>query len=610
MISAVARKWLVLLAFACQTDLLAQITEHTLQLPSVEERLGVAIAMHDRTQLAADVFLPHGGAGRWPAILVRTPYDRKAPSTASYRFFSRRGYAVVIQDVRGRYASEGLFGPIEQEGADGNDTINWIAAQPWSNGSVAMVGSSYLGMAQWWAAIQNNPHLVTISPMCSGDDEYLDRFYSTGGALKIGHRLLWFAENFTPPSHVKPLLDSYIGHLPLRTSDLAASGTILPMWRDALAHPSYDAYWKSQSVRESLRTINIPVLSLGGWFDNYAESDLDAFSRLVARHETAAGHQVVETWIGPWSHNPGWPFPTRDFGPKAHLQIRNKQADWFDRWLKPVSERDESAASSLHIFVMGPNIWREEHEWPLARTRYTPLYIGSAGHANSLTGDGRLQWQPLRESQPDNFTYDPKTPVPTVGGSICCEPKIFPPGPLDQSAVERRADVLVYTSPPLTEDIEVTGPVRAILYIATSANDPDFVAKLVDVGRDGKPLLVTDGLQRLRYRLSIDRPVFVKRNTAYQISIDAGVTSYVFMPGHRIRLEVTSSNFPRFDRNLNSPKPASDESKTTKARQTVFHEKGYPSAIILPIIPRSASGHQGSLRSSQAASPKEKYRDG
>ncbi len=233
---------------------------------------------------------------------------------------------------------------------------------------------------------------------------------------------------------------------------------------------------------------------------------------------------------------------------------------------------------------MGPNVWREEHEWPLARTHYTPLYLSSNGHANSSAGDGVLRWQTVRKAQPDTFTYDPKNPVPTLGGSICCEPKLMPPGPLDQTPVEGRSDILVYTSAPLNEDTEVTGPVRAVLYIATSANDTDFTVKLVDVQPDGRPLLVTDGIQRLRYRLSLNVPVLVKRNTAYQISIDAGVTSYVFMPGHRVRLEVSSSNFPRFDRNLNSARPNADETKMTKARQTVFHEKGYPSAVILPIV--------------------------
>ena len=222
------------------------------------------------------------------------------------------------------------------------------------------------------------------------------------------------------------------------------------------------------------------------------------------------------------------------------------------------------------------------------------------GHANTRSGDGTLQWQPVRKSPNDTFTYDPKDPVPTTGGATCCEATIMPPGPLDQSSVETRPDVLVYTSSPLGTELEVTGPVRTVLYVSTSVNDTDFTAKLVDVQPDGKPLLVTDGIQRLRYRLSLDQPVFVKRNTAYQVSVDCGVTSYVFAPGHRIRVEISSSNFPRFDRSLNSPRPNSDETKLTKARQTMYHEKGYPSAIILPLTPRiglrgGSTNHAGNL---------------
>jgi len=561
----------------------AQVVKRAPQ-SDVLQQLGLAIPMRDGIRLAADLYLPHAG-GRYGTILIRTPYNRKAGALGTYQFFTQRGYAVLMEDVRGRYASQGIFGPTEQEGPDSSDTIDWIAGQPWSNGRVGMAGSSYLGMVQWWAAVQDNPHLVAISPMCSGDDEYLDRFYSTGGALKLGHRLLWLAQNLTPPSHVRPVFAGYIWHLPERTADVAALGEALPLWRAALDHPSYDSYWRPFSLRDQLKRVGIPVLSLGGWFDNYAESDLDAFSRLAKRHDH------VETWIGPWAHNPGLKFASRDFGSQAAIPIRLKQAEWFDRWMKgETNEADEENGPALHIFVMGPNAWREEHEWPLARTRYTPLYLSSKGHANSAEGDGGLGWLPVRRSQPDTFTYDPRFPAPTMGGAICCDPKLLPPGPLDQSPVEQRQDVLVYTSAPLSEDTEVTGPVRAVLYVATSANDTDFTAKLVDVARDGRPTIVTDGIQRLRYRLSLDRPIFVKRNTPYQISIDAGVTSYVFPAGHRIRLEISSSNFPRFDRNLNSAEAVADETKIVKAKQTIFHEKGYPSEVILPIIPAKNSG--------------------
>ena len=578
--------WLLVAASASALTA-QQPLRHPVAPLTAEESFEVMVPMRDGVTLGADVYLPAAENGsRWPTILVRTPYNRKTPIAKSYRLFAKYGYAVVVQDVRGRPGSHGQFGYISQEGPDGNDTINWIAAQAWSNGRVGMAGSSFLGITQWWAAVQNNPHLLAISPMCSGDDEYTDRFYSTGGSLQLGHRLLWLAENLKSLSRLPEPVGSYIEHLPLRTSDVAATGYPLPLWRLSLDHPSYDAYWKSQSIRLQTKQVHAAVLSFGGWFDAYAESDLDAFSRLALQHKP------VEAWIGPWGHNSGLKFSTVDFGRDAQIPIRLKQVDWFDKWVKRGStfELHEPAQPALHLFVMGPNVWREEHEWPLSRTHYTPLYLVSQGNANSAQGDGGLRWQPVIRSQSDGFTYDPKDPVPTSGGSVCCSPVAFPPGPLDQRSVEKRDDVLVYTSPPLTEELEVTGPVRTVLYVSTSANDTDFTAKLVDVQPDGRPLIVTDGIQRLRYRLSLDMPVFVKRNQAYQISVDTGVTSHVFEPGHRIRVEVSSSNFPRFDRNLNSSGLNADQTKMNKAKQIVYHEKGYPSAVILPVIPREGRG--------------------
>jgi predicted acyl esterase len=558
-----------------------QILKPSPTMPNIDEELGVSILMRDGIRLAADVFHPHGSA-HLPTVLIRTPYNRKNSSNTGFRLFVRRGFALVIEDVRGRFASQGSFGSIEQEGPDASDTINWIATQPWSDGRVAMAGSSYLGIVQWWAAIQDNPHLVAIAPMNAGDDEYLDRFYSTGGALKLGHRLLWVAQNFHPPSQLPPLFSSYIYGLPIRTADVPATGRAVPIWRDALLHPTYDAYWDSVSIRENLKRVTVPVLNMGGWFDNYGESEIDAFSRL-ARQGTP-----VETWMGPWAHDPGLRFPTRDFGPEAFPHYREIVANWLEHLMKPDhDDREPAPAPRLHLFVMGPNAWREEHEWPLARTNFTPLYLDSNGHANSAAGDGVLHWQLSQHLRPDTFTYDPKNPVPTAGGPICCDPRILPPGPLDQSGVEQRSDVLVYSSPALTEDLEVTGPVRAKLFIATSANDTDFTAKLVDVQPGGRPLSITDGIQRLRYRLSLDKPVFVKRNARYQITVDVGVTSYVFGPGHRIRLEISSSNFPRFDRNLNTTHAIADETKLNKARQTIYHEENFRSVLILPIIPHN-----------------------
>ena len=369
----------------------AQVVRPGPQTPPSPELLGQSVVLHDGVRLVADVFLPRS-TGRWPTVLFRTPYGRRGPSSRSYRGFVQRGYAVMIEDVRGRHASEGVFGTTDQEGPDGSDTIGWIARQPWSNSQVVMAGSSYGGIVQWWAAVADEPHLMAITPMFAGDDDYTDRFYSTGGALKLGHRLLWLAENLTPPAQVRPLFSSYIDHLPLRTADIAATGLELPIWRAALDHPSYDFYWRAHSIRLQASRIRVPVLSFGGWFDNYAEGDLDIFARL------ASEHHPIETWIGPWGHNPGLSFPTRDFGAEAKIPIRSTQADWFDRWLHPTPALSEAKLPLLHIFVMGPDVWREEHEWPLARARYTPFYLVSQGRANTREGDGALLHEPPRKA--------------------------------------------------------------------------------------------------------------------------------------------------------------------------------------------------------------------
>jgi uncharacterized protein len=548
-------------------------------LPALIEMDRVRIPMRDGIGLIADLYLPPG-SGRWPTILIRTPYSRRSVTTREYRFFVEHGYAVVAEDVRGRYDSGGFFGSVKQEGSDGNDTIDWISRQSWSNGRVGMAGASYVGMTQWWAAVQNNPHLVTIFPIVSGDDEYMDRFYSVGGAVQLGHRLVWLSENLTPKGVRHSSFHSYVNHLPLKTADVAATTLKLDMWRTPMAHPSYDPFWARLSIRSQLMNVKIPVCSMGGWFDAYAQSDLHAFSLLAKQGSP------VETWIGPWPHNFSTKFPTVDFGPTATPHIRRLQLAWFDKYLKAERFDSQHTEPVLHIFVMGAGIWRDEHEWPLARTRFTPFYLDSRGHANSARGDGELRRRFGEGHPPDHFLYDPRDPVPTTGGAICCNPQLLPPGPLGQQDIERRRDVLVYTSPPLNEEVEVTGPVGATIYVATSVNDTDFTAKLVDVSPEGRALAVTDGIARLRYRVSLSKPVFVKRNAVYQVHIDVGVTSWVFAPQHRIRLEISSSNFPRFDRNLNSNRPNAEETRITTALQTVFHERKYPSVLMLPVIPR------------------------
>jgi predicted acyl esterase len=549
--------------------MLAAPPKATLQLARVP------VPMRDGVRLSANIFLPAEHA-HLPAILVRTPYGKGSGIIPGYQTFVDHGYAVIVEDVRGRYESEGDFEPVTQEPQDGDDTINWIVRQPWSNGKVGMIGGSYLGIAQWKAALLNNPHLKAIFPVVSGDDEYRDRFYSTGGAIKLGHRLEWLAENLKAPGY-EPDFNKFIWHLPLRTADQAATGQAVPSYRQAMAHPTYDSFWRGISTREHLDQIRIPVFAMGGWYDNYVESDLDAFTAL---HKGSGANRIM---IGPWPHSMSYQFRDADFGPAASVPVRRIQLQWFDQWLMG---KDTPLVSTppLQVFVMGANEWREEREWPPAKAKLQMLYLDSGGHANTLEGDGRLRRKLTPGEAEDVYTYDPADPVPTRGGAVCCNPTVFPWGPLDQRPVETREDVLVYTTRPLNNDLEAIGPVKVVLYVSSSARDTDFTAKLIDVFPDGNARILSDGILRLRYRESLEKAVPATPGEIYEIGIDGGVVSNVFQKGHRVRVEISSSNFPRFDRNPNTGGRIADETRLLKARQMIYHGREHPSHVELLVL--------------------------
>lgn len=546
--------------------------------------LRARVPMRDGVMLAANVFLPPGG-GRHPAILVRTPYGKGEQILAGYQLFTSHNYAVVVQDVRGRYGSQGAFDGLAREGPDSSDTMNWIARQAWSNGEVVMSGGSYLGFAQWDAALQENPHLKAIFPVVSGCDTFTDRFYSPGGAIKLGHRLSWFAGNLAAPGY-HASFSSYIWHLPLRTSDRAATGRRLDAFQAALNHPAYDAYWKSLSVCAHIDQVHVPVYSVGGWYDNYAESDLRAFQDLARLGRRP--HLIV----GPWPHNMSFQFAGSPFGAQSSAPIKRYQLTWYDRVLSRPSEPEPAAR--LDYFLMGANRWESAPGWPPPDARPVSFYLAGRGHANGAQGDGALALEPEREAA-DQFVYDPRNPVPTRGGAVCCDPRLFPWGPLDQRPVEQRPDVLVYSSAPLRNELEVAGPVSVRLWVATTAKDTDFTAKLVDVFPSGEARNLTDGILRLRYRGGLDRMAPVLPGQVMEIRIDAGPTANAFLPGHRIRLEVSSSNFPRFNRNLNTGGPIADEVTPRTARQTVYHGGARASALILPVV-RPAGQKSARLR--------------
>jgi putative CocE/NonD family hydrolase len=511
-----------------------------------------------------------------PTILVRTPYGKGTDLIPNYQAFVDRGYAVVVQDVRGRYESEGVFEQLRHEPEDGDDTLNWIASQTWSNGKIGMIGGSYLGITQWKAALRNNPHLKAIFPVVSGDDDYRDRYYSRGGAVKLGHRLQWMAENLRTPGY-EPDFNRFVWHLPLRTSDRAATGATSEAYQQAMNHPTFDRFWRAISTQEHLEKIRIPVFAVGGWYDNYVQSDIEAY---VTLRKTTGTNRLL---IGPWPHNMSYKFADADFGPEAAVPVRRLQLQWFDQWLAG-KETPLTAVPPLKVFVMGANQWLETQEWPPAEARPAVLYLDSNGHANTVAGDGRLRRGLSPRVTEDVYTYDPRNPVPTRGGAVCCNPRVFPWGPLDQREVEGRPDVLVYTTQRLWRDLRVVGPVKVVLYVSTSARDTDFTAKLVDVFPDGRARILTDGILRLRYRKSLERAELAVPGEIEEITIDAGETANVFMKGHRVRVEVSSSNFPKFDRNANTGGSIADETRLLRANQKVYHGGARGSRVELMTI--------------------------
>ena len=528
------------------------------------------VPMRDGVRLCTNVFRPASPA-RAPVLLNRTPYGKASELAGGIRYFVDHGYAVVVQDVRGRYDSGGVFRTIVQETPDGEDTISWIVKQPWSNGQVGMYGSSYSGMTQWRAAISGHPALKVIAPGVSGWDEYLDRYYSPGGAFKLGHRLFWIAENLHLPSHLVPDFQRLVEHVPLRTADRLATGRTVEDFQAVLDHPSYDDYWRSLSTRQLIDRIKVPALIFTGWYDNYAESDLAVFRSLRDRGRPA---RIV---IGPYGHNMSLTMPDEDFGPDSRPAVSQIQVAWFDMWLKNGSP---TARTLARWYTTGANVWREEESWPPEEMTPRAYYLDDVG---------KLSPVPSRKSHSDRFTYDPRHPVPTRGGSVCCNFKVFPWGPMDQRPLGDRADVLVFQSAPLDNDLDVTGAVQAVLYVSTSAPDTDFTAKLVDLYPDGRRRLLCDGILRLRYREGLEHPKFVKAGEVVKAAIAVGVTSHVFLTGHRVRLEISSSNFPRFDRNPNTGRPIADETHWRTAEQSVWHGTGRASHLLLPVVPHGTA---------------------
>ena len=550
----------------------------------------VKVPMRDGVRLSANVFLPRA-EGRFPIIFQRMPYGENGGGLGP--FYAQRGYAFVIQDCRGRYDSEGEFYPFRDDGPDGLDSLDWICAQPWSNGRVGMFGPSYLGGVQWAVAVEGHPALQAIVPNAIPCDFWKSGYWRNG-AFSLALNALWTCLEISSRTSDLGLIPAYdlnafFRHLPLRTLDSAA-GRLCEFWQDFLAHAQYDDYWRRMSCHDRFDRVSVPAFIMCGWYDYYAGESFDALRGL---HTRASGRAraLSRVIMGPWSHLISLS-PTLgevDFGEPSHLDINALALRWFDCLLKDMHTGilDEPP---ITIFVMGRNVWRQEQEWPLARTRFTNYHLHSQGAANTDPGEGRLGVDLPADEPPDHYVYDPADPVPTLGGnhSICWRDAfhVIQPGPFDQRSVERRDDVLTYTTPPLEAETEVTGPIILHLFAATDAPDTDWTAKLVDVHPDGRAINITEGVLRARFRQSIhEAPILLEPGTMYEYRIELQPTSNVFLKGHAIRLDITSSNFPLWDRNPNTGHPQGQDAELRVARQTVLHDRTHPSRLVLPVIP-------------------------
>jgi uncharacterized protein len=576
---------------------LAIFSETTLaaELPTVTIEHDVPVKMRDGILLHADIYRPNA-PGKFPIILTRTPYDKRGDVDFGLKGVAR-GYVIIAQDVRGRYSSEGEWYPFLHESDDGFDTVEWAASLPYSDGRIGMYGGSYVGATQMLAAIAHPPHLAGICPVVTASN-YHDGWTYQGGAFEQSFNETWTSglaqdtvkSYLTQQTNAQngisklPLTEYPLFPLPPSSSSAELLHAVAPYFVDWLSHPAYDDYWKRWAIEEHFADIRVPSLTIAAWYDIFLGGSLRNYIglRQHAAEEGARQGQRLMVTIGGHA-GAGQKVGDVDFGPQGPFDEDTVTLNWYDHLFKNVSN-EFTGPKRVKIFVMGANEWRDEDDWPVARSRETRYFLHSTGHANSTKGDGSLATSTPHAEKSDQYTYDPASPAPTIGGPLCCDSKHLEPGPRDQRPVEERQDVLVYSTPTLADDLEVTGPVRVELFAKSSAVDTDFLAKLVDVGPDGFAQNLTEGIVRARYRTSQEKAEFMKPGEVYKFNIDLWATSNVFRKGHRLRLEVSSSNFPRFDRNLNTGEDQSHSQKPISAVNTILHDAEHPSALILPVV--------------------------
>jgi uncharacterized protein len=576
-----------------------------LPLETIKLEINVPINMRDGTVLYADIWRPDGRQS-CPAILTRLPYNKSImfPTSSGYmnpQRFVRSGYAVVIQDVRGTGSSEGKAFFWRQEINDGYDSVEWIASQPWCDGNVGMYGFSYFGYTQWAAAVSQPPHLRAICPAMTESDPHSFPFSNKGDKFKLQIHLRWslmistlaLLRSSLSPKDLRSLQQYLIylvdhikdqsAFLPLKDSPAVKKIDemgMMPLFSDILTHIDDPAYWANIGGPLPLEKVTVPIMHVTGWYDVDMTPGVLRSYRIIKEKDGSGLPRKQRLIIGPWIHSADMAnlVGQLDFGQAASgavADVAGMHIRWFDHWLKGI-DNGVPDDPPVRLFVMGDNSWRDENEWPLERTQYTKYYFHSGSQANSRLGDGCLSVDCPNEEPSDNFLYDSRNPVPSNELGM---------GAYDQQEKENRSDVLVYSSDNLGTDLEVSGPIKIVLYASTSAVDTDFSGKLVDVWPDEKAYNVAEGIiNASHYQTAAGKTM--KPGDVNEYMIDLGAVSNVFKAGHRIRIEISSSNFPKWDRNLNTGCPLGQDAAVKSALQTIYHEAQFPSHIVLPLIPR------------------------
>ena len=578
-------------------------TERTLLVPNnlpITVDFDVPAPMRDGTILRANIYRPVADR-RWPVLLTRLPYGKDLPlgsATLDPVQAARRGYVVIVQDTRGRFASDGDWVPMRAEAEDGEDTVAWAAALPYADGQVGMYGASYFGFTQWAAAAQQPPALKAMVPFITWADPY-NGLLTRGGAFELGTQAGWqlpmgldvlFRRHKGELAALGPAVVGLCreidalgpsGYWSLPLSDFAPLRRHLvgEVFFDALAAPLDRAQEPAATLNVMGRhaRVQVPTFNVGGWYDIFLADTIANYAAMRAQGLPA------KLLIGPWTHSAqSNPVGQLNFGMGASAGFINLQSDlrslqlrWFDHWLKG-QDTGFMAEPPIKLFVMGANVWRDEPDWPLRRARAAAYY---------LRAGGELSLDAPAAEPPDRYDYDPADPVPTRGGALLMTPE-YPAGPFDQRPIEQRPDMLVFRTRPLERDTEVTGPISVTLWAASSAPDTDFVARLTDISPDGRAINLTDGILRARHRQFAQGqpPTLIEPGRPYEYLIDLWATSNLFRAGHRIGLQITSSCFPRWDRNPNTGHPLGADAELQVAHQTILHDQEHPSLVLLPIV--------------------------